>query len=624
MAASGSTSSVPEGFRYETKYVLLCYLSLPPRSHSRPEEGASGLPSQETAVEKTSRMKEQIEEQLKQLEDEITASFPSTGFDRHTSPVFSPANPENTIEDSLAVLGDRVAQVLDTHLASATQTLLSGQLDYENFQSAVKEISSHSEGGWSKSAVFSLEDVEEPGALIAEDSNDIYILSGEQGHEQLSPPESLLISVADSSGLSSWHTESLPVSLSGHDSWSQVCTMEPEDAKSVDSGEGVASAEERSENNSSNSDIVHVEREEAELLEEAESVEAEELQESVLSVLGTESELEALREEFRGAVSFPQQPVSEAPVSVMSLEEQIVILEAPPSLVSAVPPVDVEPKSLTSSYTTIVAEAPVEAQASVAPSTPKVIADAPVEVEQEHLVPSSFAIIADAPVDVEQECSVRSSLPIAASPKVLDPEPEPQSAQPEPVLAPVEPLIRRTVQEHEDKSEPQPEAGQAAPVYDIIPQEPQAKVVQAITAQEPPLIPPAPAQEMQSLEPKIVQETSAPSQVPLVLPPTAPPEQEIQPQQLESVHTASLPAQESSAAPAHTQPVAEPVSSEFPVLLYGGAALVAIAALGGLWSSGLQKEVLGIDQLAPSDNLTTSVTLFRNRGHCAAKNCGKI
>ncbi|KAK3570766.1 hypothetical protein QTP86_025409, partial [Hemibagrus guttatus] len=584
--------------------------------------GASGLPSQETAVEKTSRMKEQIEEQLKQLEDEITASFPSTGFDRHTSPVFSPANPENTIEDSLAVLGDRVAQVLDTHLASATQTLLSGQLDYENFQSAVKEISSHSEGGWSKvlvplvllqalhckgqqlacllslgeqylveaeadfiiqqggwSAVFSLEDVEEPGALIAEDSNDIYILSGEQGHEQLSPPESLLISVADSSGLSSWHTESLPVSLSGHDSWSQVCTMEPEDAKSVDSGEGVASAEERSENNSSNSDIVHVEREEAELLEEAESVEAEELQESVLSVLGTESELEALREEFRGAVSFPQQPVSEAPVSVMSLEEQIVILEAPPSLVSAVPPVDVEPKSLTSSYTTIVAEAPVEAQASVAPSTPKVIADAPVEVEQEHLVPSSFAIIADAPVDVEQECSVRSSLPIAASPKVLDPEPEPQSAQPEPVLAPVEPLIRRTVQEHEAKSEPQPEAGQAAPVYDIIPQEPQAKVVQAITAQEPPLIPPAPAQEMQSLEPKIVQETSAPSQVPLVLPPTAPPEQEIQPQQLESVHTASLPAQESSAAPAHTQPVAEPVSSEFPVLLYGGAALVAIAAL---------------------------------------------
>ncbi|XP_058243568.1 bcl-2-like protein 13 isoform X1 [Hemibagrus wyckioides] len=624
MAASGSTSNVPEGFRYETKYVLLCYLGLHPPSHSRPEEGASGL-SLQTAVEKTSRMKEQIEEQLKQLEDEITASFPSTGFDRHTSPVFSPANPENTIEDSLAVLGDRVAQVLDMHLASATQTLLSGQLDYENFQSAVKEISSHSEGGWSKvlvplvllqalhckgqqlasllslgerylveaeadfiiqqggwSAVFSLEDVEEPGALIAEDSNDIYILSGEQGREQLSPPESLLISVADSSGLSSWHTESLPVSLSGHDSWAQVCTMEPEDAKSVDSGEGVASAEERSENNSSNSDIVHVEREEAELLEEGEAVEEEELQESVLSVLGTESELEALREEFRGEVSFPQQPVSEAPESLMSLEEQIVILEAPPSLVSAVPPVDVEPKSLTSSCTAIIAEAPVEAPACIAPSPPKVIADALVEVEPEHLAPSS-SIIADAPVDVERECSVHSSLPIAASPQVLNPEPEPLSAQPEPVLAPVEPLIRRTVQEHEAKSEPQPEAVQAAPVYKIFPQEPQAVFVQAITAQEPPLIAPATAQEIPSLEPEIAQETSAPSQVPLVLPPAAAPEQEIQPQQLESVHTASLPAQEPPAAPAHTEPVAEPVaepvSSEFPVLLYGGAALVAIAAL---------------------------------------------
>ncbi|XP_053479062.1 bcl-2-like protein 13 isoform X1 [Ictalurus furcatus] len=591
MAASGSTSNVPEGFHYETRYVLLCYLGLPPRPRYRPENGASGEAAQETAVDKTSRMKEQIEEQLKQLEEEITVSFPSTGFDRHTSPVFSPANPENTIEDSLAMLGDRVAQVLDTHLTVATQTLLSGQLDYEDFQSTVKEISSHSEGGWSKvlvplvllqalhckghplasllslgerylveveadfiiqqggwSAVFRLEDVEEPGALIAEDSNDIYILSGEQGCEQLSPPESLLISVADSSGLSSWHTESLPVSLSGHESWAKVGTMEPEDAKSVDSGEGVASAEEHSENNSSNSDIVHVEREEAELLEEGEAVEEEKLQESMLSVLGTESELEALGEELRREASSPQQPVSEAPESLMSLEEQIVILEAPPILVAAVPPVYVEPKSLTS-------------------SCPTVIAEVPVDVEPEYLAPSSFTIIADAPVDVELECSVHPSLPIAASPQVLDPKPEPQSAQPEPVLAPVEPQILRTIQEPEAKSEPQPEAVQAAPVHEILPQ---AEVVQAN-------IPPA--QEIPSLEPQNVQETSSPSQVSLVLRSVAAPEQEILPQELQPVHTASTPAQEPPAAPAHTQPVTEPVSSELPVLLYGGAALVAIAAL---------------------------------------------
>lgn len=53
------------------------------------------------------------------------SAFSRTGFDQHTSPVFSPANPESSIEDSLAVLGDRVSRDLDTHLFSATHTLLS-------------------------------------------------------------------------------------------------------------------------------------------------------------------------------------------------------------------------------------------------------------------------------------------------------------------------------------------------------------------------------------------------------------------------------------------------------------------------------------------------------------------
>ncbi|XP_078480411.1 bcl-2-like protein 13, partial [Lampetra planeri] len=145
--------------------------------------------------------------------------------------------------------------------------------------------------------VFGLGSEEERGVAIAEDSNDIYILSGEQHPDQLSPPSSLLCTGDNSSGQSSWQTESLPVSLAGHESWAQVSAMDPEDVKSLDSNEGVALAEERSENNSSNSDIVHVEREEAELLEEG--GEAAAIEESMMSVLGTESELAELREEFR-------------------------------------------------------------------------------------------------------------------------------------------------------------------------------------------------------------------------------------------------------------------------------------------------------------------------------------
>ncbi|XP_029552723.1 bcl-2-like protein 13 isoform X2 [Salmo trutta] len=374
-------------------------------------------------------MKGQIEEELRQLEDEISASFSSTGFDCHMSPVFSPANPESSIEDCLAALGDRVARDLDTHLASAVHTLLSAPLDYERFREAAQDVSCHTQSGWTKvlvplvllqalqgegqilatllplgvnfleeaeadyiirqggwGTVFSLEEEEQQGLIIAEDSNDIYILSGEQ------LPTSLL-GTGVSSGLGSWQTESLRVSLAGHESWAQVDMMDhPEDIKSLESNEGNL-AEERSENNSSNSDIVHVEREDAE--EGEGGAEEPELQEIMLSVLGTESELAELRVEFRDDTP-PPVPAAPEPV-VGYLEEQVVIETSAPLLAVLSEPEPPAPAP-------VVEPAPVEAAPAKVPPTPQ-----PAEqVPEPEPVP----------------------MPVAAAPP--QPEPIPEEPQPEP------------------------------------------------------------------------------------------------------------------------------------------------------------------------------------------------
>lgn len=58
----------------------------------------------------------------------VSAADSTTGFNQHTSLVFNPANPETSVEDCLAAVGDRVSRELGTHLAAAVSRLLTGSV----------------------------------------------------------------------------------------------------------------------------------------------------------------------------------------------------------------------------------------------------------------------------------------------------------------------------------------------------------------------------------------------------------------------------------------------------------------------------------------------------------------
>ncbi|KAB0407604.1 hypothetical protein E2I00_017148, partial [Balaenoptera physalus] len=113
---TASSTTGPLGSHYETKCVVLSYLGV--LSQEKPREQQLSSPQgvrQDTASQSLDqeillKVKTEIEEELKSLDEEISEAFASAGFTRHSLPVFSPTNPDSSAEDRSARLGEKAGR----------------------------------------------------------------------------------------------------------------------------------------------------------------------------------------------------------------------------------------------------------------------------------------------------------------------------------------------------------------------------------------------------------------------------------------------------------------------------------------------------------------------------------
>ncbi|XP_066897178.1 LOW QUALITY PROTEIN: bcl-2-like protein 13 [Kogia breviceps] len=122
-----SSTTVPLGSHYETKCVALSYSQEKQREQhlSSPQGIRQDTASRSLDQEILLKVKTEIEEELKSLDEETSEAFASTRLHPATSAVFSRTTPDSSAEDGLAHPGEKASQELRAPLRAALRTPLS-------------------------------------------------------------------------------------------------------------------------------------------------------------------------------------------------------------------------------------------------------------------------------------------------------------------------------------------------------------------------------------------------------------------------------------------------------------------------------------------------------------------